>query len=78
MSAKAKALQVMAVIGISAITYTVYHSASRNDIKPDPAPILLKSINAKKERKAVKVEAVTDTKSKDNIPGYCDPDQAAR
>ena len=79
MSAKAKALQAMVVVGISAITYTVYQSATRNDIKPERVSILAKNEKAKKDRKATTaVEALPDAKSNNNLPGYSDPDQSVR
>lgn len=77
MSAKAKAFQAMAIIAISALTYTVYHAAYRQENKSGGAGVNAtalvpgkKAVSKPKENLSTPFAAI--------IPGYCNPEEKNR
>jgi hypothetical protein len=79
MTAKAKALQVLLAVSISAVAYTIYSHSS--DKKPAlvqvQSAMMIKSNNAKAKQTKPAVEN-TATYNVDAVPGYCDPEVSSR
>jgi hypothetical protein len=79
MTAKSKAFQAMAVIGLAAITYTLSNSSSDGAAtKADPVkkqtlvPVIITAKGLKKDKAA---PATNDTPYQGAVPGYSNPDE---
>jgi hypothetical protein len=79
MTAKAKALQVLVAVSISAVAYTVYSNSSSKKpaLTQVQSTMLIKSNNAKAKPTKDAVEN-TATYNVDAVPGYCDPEVSSR
>jgi hypothetical protein len=80
MTAKSKAFQAMAVIGIAAVTYTVYNSASTETATKAPAvkeqqlaPVIVTAKPVKQQKPVAETQTTQAT-----IPGYSNPDESGR
>lgn len=84
MIAKAKAVQVMIALGISAITYTVYQNASTREENGKNATVNIQSMTpaiqpGKETKKKPESENEIETpKAADQVPGYGNPEEYVR